>query len=110
PLLLCAVLSASLAACGGGGAAPPGAAGGPGDKAPEAVPVEVARASRRAIAASYTGTAPLEARADAQVVAKTSGVALAVYAEVGERVRAGEVLVRLDAARAELQAAQSAAQ
>ena len=42
PLLLCAVLSASLAACGGGGAAPPGAAGGPGDKAPEAVPVEVA--------------------------------------------------------------------
>ena len=31
------------------------------DKGPEAVPVEVVAASRRAIAASYTGTAPLEA-------------------------------------------------
>jgi membrane fusion protein (multidrug efflux system) len=110
PLLLSAALAAALSACSGGGA---GAQPGPGadaDKPAEAVPVEVARATRRAIAASYTGTAPLEARADAQVVAKTSGVALAVYAEVGDRVRAGEVLVRLDSARAELQAAQSEAQ
>lgn len=76
----------------------------------EAVPVETATASRRAVAASYTGTAPLEARAESQVVAKTSGVALAVMAEEGQQVRAGQVLVRLDAARASLQAAQSAAQ
>jgi len=80
------------------------------DKGPEAVPVEVAAASRRAIAASYTGTAPLEPRAESQVVAKTSGVALNVIAEEGQSVRAGQVLVRLDASRAELQAAQSAAQ
>ena len=80
------------------------------DAAPEAVPVEVAAASRRTIAASYTGTAPLEPRAESQVVAKTSGVALAVLAEEGQLVRAGQTLVRLDPDRAILQAAQSAAQ
>jgi membrane fusion protein, multidrug efflux system len=78
--------------------------------AQDAVPVEVARVSRRAIAASYTGTAPLEARGESQVVAKTSGVALQVLVEVGQQVRAGQVLIRLDSDRAALQAAQSAAQ
>ncbi|MEG3191830.1 efflux RND transporter periplasmic adaptor subunit [Lysobacter sp. D1-1-M9] len=99
----------ALAACSGGG---------PGDaqaktteqEAPEAVPVEVAETSLRAISASYTGTAPLEARGESQVVAKTSGVALEVLVEEGDVVRAGQTLVRLDSARAQLQAAQSAAQ
>ena len=112
PLLLCALLPAVLVlgACqrGDGAGGPPGKEGA--DKGPEAVPVEVATIGRRAIAASYAGTAPLEARADAQVVAKTSGVALQVMAEEGQHVRAGEVLVRLDSARAALQAAQTAAQ
>jgi len=80
------------------------------DKGPEAIPIEVEPASRRAIAASYTGTAPLEPRAESQVVAKTSGVALNVMAEEGQLVRAGQVLVRLDPDRAILQAAQTAAQ
>ncbi|MBN8211871.1 MAG: efflux RND transporter periplasmic adaptor subunit [Xanthomonadales bacterium] len=78
--------------------------------AQDTVPVEVARVSRQAIAASYTGTAPLEARGESQVVAKTSGVALQVLVEVGQQVRAGQVLIRLDSDRAALQAAQSAAQ
>jgi membrane fusion protein (multidrug efflux system) len=81
-----------------------------GDKAPEAVPVEVAVAEQRAISASYSGTAPLEAPAESQVVAKTSGVALAVMVEEGDAVRAGQTLLRLDADRARLQAAQAAAQ
>ncbi|WP_271678796.1 efflux RND transporter periplasmic adaptor subunit [Thermomonas mangrovi] len=80
------------------------------EKAPEAVPVEVANAARRSIAASYMGTAPLEARGEAQVVAKTSGIALAVLADVGQQVRAGQVLVRIDRDRATLQVAQSEAQ
>ncbi|WP_295914039.1 efflux RND transporter periplasmic adaptor subunit [uncultured Xanthomonas sp.] len=80
------------------------------EKAPEAVPVEVAAASRRAVAASYSGTAALEARAESQVVAKTSGVALAVLAEEGQQVRAGQPLVRLDPDRARLALAQSEAQ
>jgi membrane fusion protein (multidrug efflux system) len=43
------------------------------------------------------------------VVAKTSGVALNVLVEEGQVVHAGQVLVRLDASRAELQAMQTAA-
>jgi membrane fusion protein (multidrug efflux system) len=79
------------------------------DKGPEAIPVEVMAAAKRPIAASYTGTAPLEARGESQVVAKTSGVALNVLVEEGQIVHAGQTLVRLDASRAELQAAQTAA-
>ncbi|WP_057971770.1 efflux RND transporter periplasmic adaptor subunit [Lysobacter antibioticus] len=96
-----------LSACKGGAGAAEAQAKEAKDKASEAVPVEVAQATRRAIAASYTGTAPLEARAESQVVAKTSGVALAVMVEEGQHVQAGQVLVRLDSARAELQAAQT---
>src|SRR5690606_27425661 len=106
-LALACVLS--VAACKGG--SPDGAAPGEdGKKGPEAVTVEVAAVETRPVAASYTGTAPLEAPAESQVVAKTSGVALQVLVEEGDVVRAGQVLVRLDSARAELQAAQTSAQ
>lgn len=106
-LALACVLS--VAACKGG--SPDGAVPGEdGKKGPEAVTVEVAAVETRPVAASYSGTAPLEAPAEAQVVAKTSGVALSVLVEEGDVVRAGQTLVRLDASRAELQAAQTAAQ
>ena len=109
PWLAVALLStaALVSGCGGGGDAKAKDAG---ETGPEAVPVEVATVDRRAIAASYTNTATLEPRAESQVVAKTSGVALEVLVEVGQTVRAGQPLVRLDADRARLQAAQSAAQ
>ena len=103
-LLLCCV---ALASCKG---PRPGDAEAKEKKGPEAVPVEVALVGTRPIAASYTGTAPLEPRSEAQVIAKTSGVALAVFAEEGQAVRAGQTLVRLDASRSALQAAQTAAQ
>ena len=100
----------ALAACKGGadGKEKNGKDGA--DKGPEAVAVEVAKASRRSIAASYNGTAALEARGEAQVVAKTSGLALQVYAEVGQHVNAGQALVRIDSDRATLQVAQSDSQ
>ena len=79
-------------------------------KAPEAILVEVQPVLRRPIAASYAGTATLEPVAEAEVVAKTSGVALAVLVREGQVVRAGQSLVRLDPERAVQQAAQSAAQ
>ncbi len=109
PLLAIVLLStaALVAGCGGGGDAK---AGDTEDKGPEAVPVEVEQVARRAIAASYANTATLEPRAESQVVAKTSGVALEVLVEEGQAVRAGQPLVRLDADRARLQAAQSSAQ
>ncbi|MDR1076577.1 MAG: efflux RND transporter periplasmic adaptor subunit [Xanthomonadaceae bacterium] len=76
----------------------------------EATPVEVAEAVRRPIAASYTGTAALEPRAESQVIAKTSGVALDVLVEEGEKVGAGQPLVRLDPDRPRLAVAQTEAQ
>lgn len=80
------------------------------DDTPPAVTVEAVAAEPRAMAASYSGSAPLEARAEAQVVAKTSGVALEVLVEEGDVVRAGQVLVRIDADRARLNLAQVDAQ
>ena len=75
-----------------------------------AVPVEVAPVARRTIAASYSGTAPLDARGQAQVVAKTSGIALQVLVDIGQHVNAGQVMVRIDRDRAVLQASQASAQ
>jgi membrane fusion protein, multidrug efflux system len=102
-----------LSGCGAGGSADASAAekkDPKAEKAVEAVPVEAVAATRRAVAASYTGTAALEARAESQVVAKTSGVALSVLVEEGQQVRAGQPLVRLDPDRARLAVAQSEAQ
>lgn len=79
-------------------------------KGADAVPVEVAKVARHPVAASYTGTAALEPRAESQVVAKTSGVALTVLAEEGQAVKAGQTLVTLDADRARLAVAQTEAQ
>ena len=70
----------------------------------EAVPVEVAKAARHAISASYSGTANLEAPGEAQVVAKTSGVMVQLLAEEGDQVKAGQVLARIDGDRVRLEA------
>lgn len=102
----------ALVACKGGGPADGKGKDGEADanKGPEAVPVEVAKAGRRSIAASYAGTAPLEARGESQVVAKTSGIALRVFVDIGQQVRAGQPLVQIDRDRAALQVAQADAQ
>ena len=107
-LLLALSCALALSACkGGDGEAKAGKAD---KKKTDAVPVEVARAAARPIAASYVGTAALEPRAESQVVAKTSGVALAVLVEEGQHVSAGQPLVRLDPDRARLTVAQTEAQ
>ncbi|SDR11864.1 membrane fusion protein, multidrug efflux system [Pseudoxanthomonas sp. CF385] len=107
--VLCSLLV--LAACKGGGPTPEAQAkNGDAPKEPDAVPVEVAKATHRPVAASYSGTAALEALGESQVVAKTSGVALAVLVEEGQVVRAGQALVRLDPDRLRLQVAQAEAQ
>ncbi len=106
-VLMVALLTSALAACNNGNGAAEAKAK---EEKVEAVPVEVAPVQRQAVAASYAGTAPLEARAESQVVAKTSGVALDVLVEVGDKVTAGQTLVRLDSARPALQAQQAAAQ
>jgi membrane fusion protein (multidrug efflux system) len=105
-----AVLASVLALSGCNGGAGGAQAKEAAQKGPEAIPVEVQKVARRGIAASYANTSTLEPVAESQVVAKTSGVALAVLAEEGQVVRAGETLVRIDPDRARLQVAQSAAQ
>jgi membrane fusion protein (multidrug efflux system) len=75
----------------------------------EAVPVEVAKAARHAISASYSGTANLEAPGEAQVVAKTSGVMVQLLAEEGDQVHAGQVLARIDGDKVRLEAARQLA-
>ena len=78
-------------------------------KEPEAVPVEVVTASSQSINASYAGTANLEAPNEAQVVAKSSGVMVSQLAEEGDTVRQGQVLARIDPARAQLEVQRSLA-
>jgi membrane fusion protein (multidrug efflux system) len=75
----------------------------------EPVPVEVAAASTRRISASYSGTANLEVPADAQVVAKTSGVLLRVLVEEGDIVQAGQTLAQIDPERMRLEVARAEA-
>ncbi|WP_144899184.1 efflux RND transporter periplasmic adaptor subunit [Luteimonas cucumeris] len=107
-LLFALLLACGLSACKGDGEGEAQAKSKDGKA--DAIPVEVERAVRRPIAASYAGTAALEARAESQVVAKTSGVALQVLVEEGQRVEAGQALVRLDPDRARLALAQAEAQ
>lgn len=104
------VLALALGACKGG-STDAGKAGDPAVKldkdgkpiVPDSVPVEVAIVSRRAIAASYSGTASLEAPQEAQVVAKTSGVLLQLFAQEGDIVKAGQVLARIDSEKTRLE-------
>ncbi|MFH1598758.1 MAG: efflux RND transporter periplasmic adaptor subunit [Pseudomonadota bacterium] len=111
---LALAISLVLAGCGGGEAPAEGESGdaettaqaeeGKADeKKVEAVPVEVAAVAKRPIAASFTGTANLEAPGEAQVVAKTSGVLLQLLAEEGDQVKAGQVLARIDPERPRLE-------
>ncbi|MGA9422429.1 MAG: efflux RND transporter periplasmic adaptor subunit [Rhodanobacteraceae bacterium] len=93
-LLLGAVL---LGGCGGEGN---GTAHAKETPAPSAIPVEVGRAERQAVTASYSGTATLEAQGEAEVVAKTSGILQKLLTEEGQHVKKGQLLARLDDASA----------
>lgn len=74
-----------------------------------AIPVETAAPSRGDIFAVYSGTAPIEAFADAQVIAKVGGEVRDIYVEEGDDVKAGQVLARLDGDRLRFEAQQAEA-
>ncbi len=61
-----------------------------------AVPVAVATARRGTITASYVATATLAPESEAEVLARVAGVVESLRCEEGDRVRAGQVLLRLD--------------
>lgn len=70
-----------------------------------AVPVEVATTQRAEMAAIYSGTAPIEADRKAFVMPKVQGEIRQVLADEGARVRAGQVLARLDGDKLRLEVA-----
>lgn len=78
------------------------------DESP-AIPVETALPTRGDIYAVYSGTAPIEAFADATVIAKVGGEIREVLAEEGDDVRSGQVLARLDGDRLRLEKEQAEA-
>ena len=106
PILPIFVLAAFfLAACQPGADDPDADAE---DDAP-AIPVETATPTRGDIVAVYSGTAPIEAFADATVIAKVSGEVRAILVEEGDDVRSGDILARLDGDRLRLEMEQAEA-
>ncbi len=71
-----------------------------------AVPVEVQPLRRAAMVAVYSGTAPIEAHEEAEVVAKVGGEVRQIFVEEGDSVDAGKVLARLDGDRLRLDLAE----
>ncbi len=80
-----------------------------GGKDEPAIPVETATATRGDILAVWSGTAPIEAFADAVVVAKVGGEVREISVEEGDEVVRGELLLRLDGDRLRFEARQAEA-
>jgi RND family efflux transporter MFP subunit len=74
-----------------------------------AIPVEVAAPVRGEMLAMYSGTATLDAEADAEIIAKVNGEVRRILVEEGDRVQAGQMLAQLDDRQLRLQAAQTRA-
>ena len=56
--------------------------------------------------AVYSGTAPIEAHEEAEVIAKVGGEVRQIYVEEGDTVKSGQILARLDGDRLRLTLAQ----
>jgi membrane fusion protein (multidrug efflux system) len=78
-------------------------------KAPPPVPVEVALPRRADMLAVYSGTSTVVADHAALIMPKVQGEIVAVLADEGDRVRAGQVLARLDGDQLRLELAQAEA-
>ena len=72
-----------------------------------AVPVETQPLKRAEMVAVYSGTAPIEAHEEAQVVAKVGGEVRQIFVEEGDTVREGQMLARLDGDRLRLELAKT---
>lgn len=73
------------------------------------VPVEVSLPVRGDVYAIYSGTAPIEAFARAEVIAKVPGEVREILVEEGDDVEAGQILARLDGDRLRLELNESKA-
>lgn len=79
------------------------------EKDTPAIPVETAVPTRSDVYAMYSGTAPIEAFADAVVVAKVGGEVRQIFVEEGDIVKSGQVMARLDGDRLRLEQKQAEA-
>lgn len=73
------------------------------------VPIETTLPIRGDIFATYSGTAPIEAYAEADVVAKVDGEIRSLLVEEGDVVKSGQILARLDGDRLRLELNESQA-
>jgi len=73
------------------------------------IPVEISKPVRGDILAVYSGTAPIEAFAEADVIAKVEGEIREVLVEEGDTVEKRQVLARLDGDRLRLELSESRA-
>jgi len=73
------------------------------------VPVETSTPLRGDVVAVYSGTAPIEAFAEAEVIAKVAGEVREILAEEGDEVDEGQILARLDGDRLRLELNESRA-
>ncbi len=73
------------------------------------IPVEISLPSRGDVYALYSGTAPIEAFAEADVIAKVDGEIRNILVEEGDEVTKGQVLARLDGDRLRLELNESEA-
>ena len=102
PALAAALAAVLVAGCSNGTAKDKDAA-----EADNLVPVEVQALRRAPMVAVYSGTAPIEAHDEAEVVAKVGGEIRQIFVEEGDNVTAGQVLARLDGDRLRLELAQT---
>lgn len=108
PLALAALLLAGAAISGCDKANGKAETGDKQDAAPD-VPVEVAAPKVGDMVAVYTGTAAISADVQAFVMPKVRGEIVAVLAQEGDHVRAGQALARLDGDQLRLEKAQAEA-
>ena len=73
------------------------------------IPVETRNPERGDVFAVYSGTAPIEAFAEAEVIAKVEGEVREILFEEGDDVQEGQVLARLDGDRLRLELNESRA-
>jgi membrane fusion protein (multidrug efflux system) len=77
--------------------------------ADSAIPVEVTQPVRGEMLAMYSGTATLDAEADAEIIAKVGGEVRRILVEEGDHVISGQLLAVLDDRQLRLQSAQTRA-
>ncbi|WP_460039760.1 efflux RND transporter periplasmic adaptor subunit [Thermaerobacter litoralis] len=96
-----------LSACSGGGRGEPAEGAGAGDGGP--VPVAIAVAEEGTVTQPVELAGRVRARSEVAVRPQAAGMITAVHVKVGDRVKAGQVLVEIDPAAAQAQLRQAEA-